>query len=232
MTRTRGARAARESSLYRVPNGARGAEREPIECAIDSRAQESTSAVESVDSASSSAYFDSDSDLDSEMDEVHCVIEDLIACVSGLQILPYWQTYDDAMDDLEVCGWSAQSDYELPPAFGYYVLRDRSGMTRTRLPDYDDVIGRLQSRGDYIDGEFDYAEYDQFCTFEAEERLGTHHHLDHVVDAYLGWREHDSWASWRTDYDADHDIHAPSRAYLFDPPAFDVPTAFGALWVC
>ena len=49
--RTRGARAARESSLYRVPNGARGAEREPIECAIDSRAQESTSAVESAESS-------------------------------------------------------------------------------------------------------------------------------------------------------------------------------------
>ena len=187
-----------------------------------------------VDSASSNADFDSDSDLDPEMDEVHCVIDDLVDDVArggGSRNLRYWQTYDDAMDALEVCGWSAQSDYELPPAFGYYVLPDRSGVMHTRLPYYDDVIGRLQSRGDYIAGEFDAEEYDQFCTFEAEERLGTHHHLDHIVEAYLDWREHDCWASWRATYDADHDIHAPSRAWLFDPPAFDVPTALGALWV-
>ena len=42
-------RVAREFIFYRVPIRRRGAEREPIECAIDSCAQESAMAVECAD---------------------------------------------------------------------------------------------------------------------------------------------------------------------------------------
>lgn len=171
------------------------------------------------------------SDGELVMDEVQCVVDELIDDVAcGGTAYGEWQKYEDVMDPLRECGWVDQ--YELPPAFGYYVLRARSGGQHQRFPQYEDVLSRLKARGDYIEGRFDEAEYDRLCDFHIEGPH-THHTVDHIVDAWLGWRECDSWSSWRAEQDADQIVSGgadePTHAYLFESPCelFRVFTADG-----